>query len=740
MAAYSPLFDLTYLIQAEKEERLFFDAKQAHNSCLVMFEHKVPSSRRILQNVGGKRLASEASAGNCSQRPTWRRGLVKKRRCVILSQESKEEQPVDIGPPVDRVRATDRSQESGFAQGQAQTPGRVVVHTEQDGAVQTVQENKLGTAFFSKLSRAKLHYQDPKNGPQGFSKRYAALCDHTVELHLLDHKGYRSYGSYQNWPTARDYTSQQPFLEEVLVEGKPCKPFLDMERDRGLPQGENLESVISQFEDAITKIFAEDYAVEIQERDFNWVHCDYGPGGKFSVHLVISTHGPRQLVFRSNLAPNVDPQGAGHLARRLAKVLPPTLADLIDQSVYTRNRGIRMPGCAKPSRPNCPLRPLDPTKPYADSVITWFDEEIDFIKVPVLVPDAVRQQRRPTKPAEMAVLSATNLDAYTVQRCLELLQARLHPTAYKRGASRALNFSWTDREGEPCYTGHTHSGVRDLLCVVNEAQNAVFAKCSSERKDSTTGVCCKEQPAHYLGRLYEDVETWKAGAIEIDMRYLERDPLAAGPMDLQLIRMSSKGMTDKILFNNVVNRWQAGEFQALLVRSPMGTGKSELVKRIKAEEPVPQKILLVTYRQTQASDAHGKNPEFAHYADLKALPSQLNEQGDFVAPLADRVRFPKVIVQVDSLYHLLDESKVVDSFDLVILDESESNLAHLSADTLSNRHRIANFLIELLCQAKRIIALDGHLAQRTFDFLTMSGIPCGPVVINNHLPERTICD
>src|SRR3569623_384617 len=115
----------------------------------------------------------------------------------------------------------------------------------------------------------------------------------------------------------------------------------------------------------------------------------------------------------------------------------------------------------------------------------------------------------------------------------------------------------------------------------------------------------------------------------------------------------------------------------------MGTGKSELVKRGKAEEPVPQKILLVTYRQTQAADAHGKNPEFAHYADLKALPSQLNEQGALVAPLADRVRFPKVIVQFDSLNHLLADSRVVDSFDLVILDESESILAHLSADVAS---------------------------------------------------------
>ena len=166
----------------------------------------------------------------------------------------------------------------------------------------------------------------------------------------------------------------------------------------------------------------------------------------------------------------------------------------------------------------------------------------------------MQQQRRPTKPAELAVLNATNLDAYTVQRCQELLQARLHPTVYKRGASRALNFGYTDREGEPCYTGHTHSGGRDLLCIVNEAQNAVFAKCSSQRIDSTTGMCCKEQPAHYLGRLYEDVETWKAGAIEINMRYLERDPLAAGPMDLQLIRMGSKGMKDKILLNSVVNR------------------------------------------------------------------------------------------------------------------------------------------------------------------------------------------
>lgn len=181
-------------------------------------------------------------------------------------------------------------------------------------------------------------------------------------------------------------------------------------------------------------------------------------------------------------------------------------------------------------------------------------QEIGFIKVPVVVPNAVQGQRRPKKPADMAFMNPINLDAYMVQRCLELLQARLHPTAYKRGGGGALNFSWTDRNEEPCYTGHIHAGGRDLLCIVDADKNAVFAKCSSERFEPSTGVCCKEQPAHYLGPLYVDVETWKARAIEINMRFLERDPLAAGPMDLQLIRAGLMGMTDKILLNRLINR------------------------------------------------------------------------------------------------------------------------------------------------------------------------------------------
>jgi hypothetical protein len=179
--------------------------------------------------------------------------------------------------------------------------------------------------------------------------------------------------------------------------------------------------------------------------------------------------------------------------------------------------------------------------------------EIDFIRVPIVAPDADKEHRPLKKPADMAYFSQDTANAYNIQRCLELLQD-LHPTAFRRGSSNQLNFSWADREGEPCYTGHTYLGQRDILCIVNESQNAVFAKCSSERVDPTTGLTCKEQDAYYLGPLYADAETWKAGAVEVNMRYLSREPLVAGSMDLHLIRAGVKQMTDNVVFNNQVNK------------------------------------------------------------------------------------------------------------------------------------------------------------------------------------------
>jgi hypothetical protein len=431
-----------------------------------------------------------------------------------------------------------------------QNPEEVVVHSEHDGNLQTVRRNLLGTRFFAKRKFADgVDYQDPKNGPQGFCRRFGALLSHQVEVRRL--RPSREYGSYPDWPTASGHLRGQRHLEEVIKEGCPCKPYLDLERDGGLAEGETLETVIAAFQEATVRIFREDYDLELLEEAFNWIPCDYGPGRKFSLHLVVSSHSP-QFVYHSNLASPVDPQGAGHLARRLGQILPHLHSELIDQSVYTRNRGIRLPYSSKPATPQCRLIPLDESKPLADSCITWFDENVQTIAVLSGTPDIVQAKRPHTKPEHFRYQSPKTANMYAVQRCTELIQT-LHPTAYRRGSANSLNFSWHDRS-EPCYPGHIHEGVRDILCIVVQCSNAILAKCCSERVDPHTGVCCKELPAHYLGDFYVDSDTWRNGALEVDMRYLERDPLIAAPMDMWQISSGLRPLTDKVTFNDVLNK------------------------------------------------------------------------------------------------------------------------------------------------------------------------------------------
>jgi hypothetical protein len=426
-------------------------------------------------------------------------------------------------------------------------PGEIVVHSEHGGKLLTVKKPELGAFFFAKRKfDNKVDYQDAKNGPQGCCRRYGKVLGHQVEIRRL--RPSREFGSYPDWPSAYPKLRGEPHLEEAIKAGCPCKPYLDLERDGGLPEGESLETVIEAFEGVITAIFESDYGLELPMEAFNWIPCDYGSGGKFSLHLVISSNSP-QFVYRSNLAPPADPKGAGQLARKLGQRLLDRYAELIDQSVYTRNRGIRLPYCSKPSNPHSRLIPLDESKPYADACITWFDDHVQMIEVPDVVFRAMRPRERPKNPGH---LNPKGASMYEVQRCTELIQ-NLHPTAYRRGSANSLNFSWHDRS-KPCYSGHVHAGGRDILCVADRERNAVFAVCSSERVDSETGVCCKNLPAKYLGPYWMDNETWKDGAVEIDLKYLNRDPLAAAPMDLALICAGVRPLTDKVVFNDIVNK------------------------------------------------------------------------------------------------------------------------------------------------------------------------------------------
>ena len=116
--------------------------------------------------------------------------------------------------------------------------------------------------------------------------------------------------------------------------------------------------------------------------------------------------------------------------------------------------------------------------------------------------------------------------------------------------------------------------------------------------------------------------------------------------------------------------------KALVVRSRYGSGETTYSQRlIKARNP--ERVLFITYRQTLARDIMKNLSKlgFKNYLDAFEDPSVWNSK--------------RLVVQLDILTQVLHkndkflmEGKFQLKYDMIILDESESLLAHLDEKTV----------------------------------------------------------
>lgn len=139
----------------------------------------------------------------------------------------------------------------------------------------------------------------------------------------------------------------------------------------------------------------------------------------------------------------------------------------------------------------------------------------------------------------------------------------------------------------------------------------------------------------------------------------------------------------------------------LFVKSPYDTGKTTFLKSI---TPQYSNILFVSYRITLSENLKGNFPDFELY---------------YNSFLED-----KIICQIDSLEKLSGNK-----YDLIILDECESLLNHFSAGSLKNQKDTFELFCSFLINAKKIIALDGDLGNRSKKILSSFGK--SKLIINN---------
>lgn len=132
------------------------------------------------------------------------------------------------------------------------------------------------------------------------------------------------------------------------------------------------------------------------------------------------------------------------------------------------------------------------------------------------------------------------------------------------------------------------------------------------------------------------------------------------------------------------------ELRGLIVKSAYDTGKTTLLKQISNYT----RILFISYRITLTENLMGGFKELG----FKTYTEEID---------AD-----KLICQLDSIEKIPDKE-----FDLIIMDESESLLNHLSSSTIKNSYQLWGMLQYMTKSCKKIIALDGDVNERTKIFM-----------------------
>ncbi|GAQ92284.1 hypothetical protein KFL_009660020 [Klebsormidium nitens] len=467
------------------------------------------------------------------------------------------------------------------------------------------------------------------------------------------------------------------------------------------------EEVIEIIERWAVVVFKDSYALDLEPSSFVWLES--GGQTKFSLHLTINQLLPRQLVFPSN-----SENGASHFATHLKQRLQPwhpTIAPLIDLNVYSKDREWRTPGSAKVEKPKSVLRFLKPAHTWRDGLVTWLQslEACEEIKLPFQLPKNMhRGFRTPQHMTREGTGRTPQNGAFVRARMLQLLRERLHPTAYEEGPDR---FNYFDRL-EPCYTDRIHENHQNLTCHLTP-NSKIYALCFCTNVEGGGSESPCRTKAFYLGDLFEDDITYDSGAVCVDMQYLQRDPQASSPELLSEVARGQAQATNAFKLNTVANEWLAGAFQLLAIRSAVNTGKTEFCTK----------------------DLKKRFPGAANYLDLKAdyndeLFPDPDDPNDFQTALQNRGKFPWVVVQVDSLLGLRPHGiGEVAPFDLVILDEAASILAHLSSATLRCGLETGELFLEIVQKAKRVLAMDDGYGQREHDFFQLARVP-GKLVIN----------
>lgn len=401
------------------------------------------------------------------------------------------------------------------------------------------------------------------------------------------------------------------------------------------------------FCEIISMVFRRDYD-EILITNTKLEVCDFAitdqsDEHKFSRHIILYNY---SVSNNSEVA---------RFAMAVESSLPEVIRDMkiVDMGVYKKNQCFRLIGCFKAvdkDKANKRIKKLMTLHSPEETLITKFP-----LTVRVL-PDLCKEEKKVKR-------TANETNDVNVQ---SILQA-----------------------ATPYTNGLTFSGVKNNIINLKRIERSLCAVCNVYHdnidsyivtKDFTSYLCCFRM-LQYGGK-----------RVLLQTRPNVTDDTI--PDNFTTHYIDEKFMPE-ISFHH-----EGKEYNTLLIRSQMGSGKSARVRSLVDTVPQTTNIIYLSFRKTFTQDVLKNLPDFTAYNNVEGL---LNQK--------------RLIVQYESL-HRIDLKSLGET--LLILDESESIVSQLENQ---NNKRIECWLVfkHILKNAKKCIMLDAFAGNRSFSLCKERG-------------------
>jgi hypothetical protein len=529
--------------------------------------------------------------------------------------------------------------------------------------------------------------------------------DNKAIAQILDKNGYRQFISFKSWEICWDKYQHEAkikrYLYEVILSNKPCKPYLDIEWKISNTHmkviNNSTKGFITKLTEDIILIFNKRYNINLEQIDILFLKAHSYT--KISFHVIINKlKNNNTQVYETNK--KYEKNSSHDLYLALIELDEQYYKEKLDESVYSLDREMRTIYSTKynenrqfiPVNAKCNDKFIDN---YLDYFITEITDNYTIIKTPMRLPENLKQIRKTKKLPEINnYMKKYSNDEY-IFKLIEIIQ-QIHPTVYytnKTDDGYGYRFSYTDRN-ELCYTGIKHDN-NGFCAYINGKTGDIYLFCHSKK--------CKR--LYKIGNIDYN-NKWKDTAIIINQQYLNYTIKMELYKD---INMEFIGHINKFIDNGKI----------IAIKSRMGTGKTFMLKEIIKNHFMDKRILYLSHRQTFTNNIYGTLKDLGFYNYLDGVDGLYNHD--------------KLIVQLDSLIHIINFDELI-PYDLIIMDEIESILAHLSSPYLKNNlPLICDIIYISLKKTKYIIALDADFNDRSYDFLNgINNEQYFPVIINEY--------